>query len=367
MQYRCVIPSTKRIANLGKAVVGQLLGQGHGNLTGPCNGAGATFGQDVGYLDLVVLGDGALNIIDTHQLVLQGEQVLERLTNQLNGDVASHKMRTGDDPLECTFQFADVGANTLGNKESRIVRQINPGLLGLLHQNGNAGFQLGRLDSNGQAPTKTRLEPLFQAVNFLGVPVAGENDLLPAFKQRVEGMEELFLRALFLGKELNIVNQQRIDRTVITLEVVDGVHLQRLDHIGDETLGMQIHDSGSRILLQQMVTNRVHQVGLAQANAPIKEQRVIAMLGIVRNLPGSGAGKLVRLALDEVLEGKTAVEQTGVLDQGRRRLRLICRITGQFSGCLGGTAVINQRLRLRRDHHRRNRSSYRNRCRGSCR
>ena len=63
-----------------------------------------------------------------------------------------------------------------------------------------------------------------------------------------------------------------------------------------------------------MIADRVHQVGLAETNAAIQEQRVVAVLGVVGNLPGGRTGKLVRLALDEILEGKGPVEVTGVLE-----------------------------------------------------
>jgi len=64
-----------------------------------------------------------------------------------------------------------------------------------------------------------------------------------------------------------------------------------------------------------MVTHSVHQVGFTQADAAIKEQRVVTMLGIVRHLPGCRAGELVGLALDEILEGEGAVQVTGVLER----------------------------------------------------
>src|SRR5450830_179833 len=64
-----------------------------------------------------------------------------------------------------------------------------------------------------------------------------------------------------------------------------------------------------------MVTHRMHQVRLTQANATIKEQRVVTMLGVVRHLPGGRAGQLVGFTLDEVLKGKGTVEVAGVLER----------------------------------------------------
>ncbi|MNF81679.1 hypothetical protein D3C84_639630 [compost metagenome] len=64
-----------------------------------------------------------------------------------------------------------------------------------------------------------------------------------------------------------------------------------------------------------MVTHRVHQVGLTQADATIKEQRVVPVLGVVRHLPGGRAGELVGFTFDEVFEGEGAVQVAGVLER----------------------------------------------------
>ncbi|MNZ48428.1 hypothetical protein D3C78_661740 [compost metagenome] len=62
-------------------------------------------------------------------------------------------------------------------------------------------------------------------------------------------MEELFLGTLLAGEELNVVDEQRVDRTVEAFELVDGIQLQGLDHVRHETLGMQVHHLGVRVLL----------------------------------------------------------------------------------------------------------------------
>src|SRR3990167_5693322 len=91
---------------------------------------------------------------------------------------------------------------------------------------------------------------LFQAFDFFRVTVTGENHLLAAFEQGVEGVEKLFLGTLFLGEELNVIDQQCVHRTVEALELVDRIQVQGLDHVRDETLGMQVHHLGIRVLRQ---------------------------------------------------------------------------------------------------------------------
>ncbi|MNF91501.1 hypothetical protein D3C84_741040 [compost metagenome] len=128
-------------------------------------------------------------------------------------------------------------------------------------------------------------------------------------------MEKLFLGTLFTGEELNVIDEQRIHRTVEALELVDGIELQCLDHVRNETLGMQVDHLGIRILLEQVVTHSMHQVRFTQAYAPIKEERVIAMLRVIGYLPGRCAGELVRFTFDEVFERKRAIEVARVLER----------------------------------------------------
>ncbi|MNO98335.1 hypothetical protein D3C76_900800 [compost metagenome] len=158
-------------------------------------------------------------------------------------------------------------------------------------------------------------------------------------------MEKLFLRALLAGEELDIVDQQRIDRAIEALEFVDGIELQRLDHVGDETLRVQVDHLGIRVFLQQVVTHSMHQVGFAQADAAIKEERVVAMLGVVGDLPGSSTRQLVRLAFDEGVEGEGSIQIAGVLERtfhlNGALLGTSCR-SGHHSGLRHGIEAVTR-------------------------
>jgi len=195
------------------------------------------------------------------------------------------------------------------------VGQIDFSLIGLLHQDRHTGFKLRRLDGNRQTPAEARFKTLFEPFDFFRVTVAGQNHLLTAFKQGVEGVEELFLGPLLARKELNVIDEQGVYRTVEALELVDGVELQGFNHVSYKTLGMQVHDLGIRVLLQQVVTHRMHQVSLTQTNAAIKEERVVTVLGVIRHLPRRSASQLVGFTLNEVFKGKGAVQVAGVLER----------------------------------------------------
>src|SRR3546814_8556421 len=64
----------------------------------------------------------------------------------------------------------------------------------------------------------------------------------------------------------------------------------------------------SDLVLAHQVAGGVHQVGLAQAGAAIQQQRVVGTTGIGRHLHRGGLAQLVRLALDEGLEGVVRVQ-----------------------------------------------------------
>ena len=96
------------------------------------------------------------------------------------------------------------------------------------------------------------------------IPVTGQHDLLLVFQQGVERVKELLLRALLARKKLDIVDQQRIHRAIEPLELVDGVVLQRRDHIRHKALGVQVHHVRIRVVGDDGVTDGMHQVRLAQ-------------------------------------------------------------------------------------------------------
>ena len=86
------------------------------------------------------------------------------------------------------------------------------------------------------------------------------------------------------------------------------VVLQRAHHVADEALGMHVGDARLRIAFLDEVRDRVHEVGLAQADAAVEEQRVVGAPGIFCHLERGGLGELVALALDEGGEGEVGIE-----------------------------------------------------------
>ena len=68
----------------------------------------------------------------------------------------------------------------------------------------------GHLDVGDEAPGEARDEALLHALELLRVLVARDDDLLVGRVERVERVEELFLRLLAPGEELDVVDEQQV-------------------------------------------------------------------------------------------------------------------------------------------------------------
>ncbi len=97
--------------------------------------------------------------------------------------------------------------------------------LGLLHQDRDPHLELGRLDRDRQPGVEARGQALVDVDQPLRVGVAGHDDVRALGEQRLEGVEELLLRALLAGEELDVVDQQQVERVVLGLQLVEGLAL----------------------------------------------------------------------------------------------------------------------------------------------
>ena len=149
------------------------------------------------------------------------------------------------------------------------------GLIGLGHQDGDPGFEFWRLNGDGQPPGESRFQSFIDAVDVFRVAIAGQNDLLAPIDQRVEGVEKFLLRPFLVREEMNVVNQQRVDRAVVVLEAFLSTVADRRDHVVQPLFGAQVSDVGVRVVLLNAIAHGMHQMRLAQARLPVDEQRVV--------------------------------------------------------------------------------------------
>ena len=91
---------------------------------------------------------------------------------------------------------------------------------------------------------------------------------------------------------------------VIALELVERLLMVGAYHVGDVLRSVQVADLGGRVLYQHIVSYRVDQVRLAQADAAIDKQRIVGSTGVLGHLQPRGARQLVGLADNEIVERK---------------------------------------------------------------
>src|ERR1041384_6582721 len=132
--------------------------------------------------------------------------------------------------------------------------------LAFLQHDRPAHLDLRRLDRPGEPPAEARDQPLFHAGDLLGVGIAGDDDLLESLDQRVESVEKLLLGAALVREELDVVDEQQIERVVIALELVERFLLVSAHYVGDILLGVTVANPRLRPTVGEMVADRLQQV-----------------------------------------------------------------------------------------------------------
>ena len=106
---------------------------------------------------------------------------------------------------------------------------------------------------------------------------------------RVERVEELFLGPFLVRDELDVVDEEQVDPAVAGPELVD---LALLDLVMNSLVNFsrrRVDDPLARELGDDLVADRVHQVGLAEAHAAVQEERVV---GVARALGDRQDGRV---------------------------------------------------------------------------
>ena len=135
-----------------------------------------------------------------------------------------------------------------------------------------------------------------------------QDDLLAVLVDRVERVEELLLRPLLVGDELDVVDEEEVDPPVAGAELVDLALLDRGDELVGELLAGRVDDALARELGDHLVADGVHQVGLAEADAAVQEERVVGVARALRDRQARRVGQAVGRPDDEVGERVARVE-----------------------------------------------------------
>ena len=164
----------------------------------------------------------------------------------------------------------------------------------------------------------------------------GDAGLLVAVVQGPEGVEELLLRTLLAGKELDVVDHQDVGLTVAPAESNQGVVLDGVDELVGELLAAEIDDAGTLLHREDVVADRLEEVGLAETAATIDEEGVVG--------PGRGVGDGLGGGVCELVVGADNEASEGV--GGIHSRRGGGRHLGSLGGLLGGGMFLVKWLGL---------------------
>ena len=159
-----------------------------------------------------------------------------------------------------------------------------------------------------QAPLEPAAEPLLEGQDGLRRSIGRQDDLLAVLVDRVERVEELLLGPFLVGDELDVVDEEEVDSPVAGAEVVDLALLDRGDELVRELLAGGVDDALARELGNDLVADGVHQVGLAEADPAVQEERVVGVARAFGDRQAGRVGEAVGRTDDEVRERVARVD-----------------------------------------------------------
>ena len=291
------------------ALVGQIPDQIHGDLPGHDHVVGFQPAPEQIFLHPVEPGDlrddqrrrGQI-VAALHVHILDGPGHV--------GQIQGHAVEivVGFDDVDRALQGPDVVGDVLGNVVADFVRQIHAQGVGLVLDDGHPGLVVRRDDVADQTSLKAGPEPVRQQGNLRGRTVRGQNDLLPALKELVEGVEELLLRGGLAADELDVVHQKQVRVPVFFAEFHVFPFPEGNDQLVGELLGADVDDVEVRIILLDPVGNGIEQMGLAQARGAVDEQGVVGGGGLVGDRQSRVVGKPVGGTHHKAVKGELGIE-----------------------------------------------------------
>jgi hypothetical protein len=122
-------------------------------------------------------------------------------------------------------------------------------------------------------------------------------------------LEKLFLRALFSGDELDVVDEEHVDAPVALAELLALLRANRVDEFVREFFARRVRDAFLGMTRDHRVTDRVHQVRLPESRPSVNEERVVAVARTLGHGEGRGVGEAVIRPHNEGREGVARVEE----------------------------------------------------------
>ena len=137
---------------------------------------------------------------------------------------------------------------------------------------------------------------------MFGRAIRADDDLFPRFVQAVERVEELFEDLFLALEELDVVEEEDVDRAIPVLELVHPLPADAVDELVEELLRRDVAHDGVRVEFDAVMADGVEEMCLAEAGVRVDEQRVVVVTGLLGDGESGGVGEAVGLADDEVVE-----------------------------------------------------------------
>ena len=271
-----VVAPAEGIADLRQGVARQLAAQIHGDLARHGEVSRPLLAVQVIEAQLEVGGDDFLDEFHRYLARLfRRKDSVERFVDEGGCNGLLRDGRIGDDSCQCAFQLADVVVDAVGDGEHHVVRHVKMLKSGFLSEDRYARFEIGRLDVCDEAPFKARAQTVFERLNLSRMTVARQDDVLVRIVQRVERMEEFFLRMLFLREELDVVDEQDVDVAVFLPEGFGIAVSNGVDEFVREFFARNVEDAHLGEFLQNLVPDGVHEMRLAESHAAVHEEGIV--------------------------------------------------------------------------------------------
>src|SRR3990172_2601096 len=274
-----VILPAERAADLQQGGGGKLAGEVHGDLAWEGDGPRSGFRLEVRQLDAEEVGHLPQDLFEGNDPLVFAPEVREDILGEVGGHLPTGQRAEGDHAREGALKLADVGLDAAGDQVGHIVREAHALDAGLLFQNGHPRLEVGGLDVGDEPPLEARAEALLDLWDLLGRAVAGDDDLLARVVEVVEGVEELLLGALLAGDELDVVDQQEVDGPVLGAELRGAIVADGVDEVVGEALRGEVEHIKAGEEAGDLMADGVEEVGLAQADPAVDEERVVRLAG----------------------------------------------------------------------------------------
>src|SRR6476469_9290591 len=127
-------------------------------------------------------------------------------------------------------------------------------------------------------------------------------------KELVERMKKFLLRPLFTTEKLNIVDQKKVGLAITLPEFDQITVLDRVDELVDEQLTREVDHLHVFPFRPDELADGLHQMGLAQTDAAVNEQRIVRSRGRLRDGETGCVRDFIIRADDERVKGVPRIE-----------------------------------------------------------